>query len=57
MLVQQITPIVQYKHEEYLLPAPQISSVPNKILVNRVGFLAHIRAAIISSLAFVDIEI
>ena len=47
-----LTPIVEYKGEEFLLLTPQISSVPNKVLKNPVGSLSHMRSLIIASLDF-----
>lgn len=48
----RLTPIVEYQGEKLLLLTPQISSVPNKVLKNPVGSLAHLRATIIASLDF-----
>ena len=47
-----LTPVVEYKGEEFLLLTPQISSVPNKVLQSPVGSLAHMRSLIIASLDF-----
>ena len=48
----RLTPIVEYEGEKLLLLTPQISSVPNKVLKNPVGSLAHLRETIIASLDF-----
>lgn len=48
----QLTPVVDYKGEKFVLLTPQISSVPNKALKNPVGSLVHMRSVIIASLDF-----
>jgi len=47
-----LTPTITYDGEEFLLLAPQIASMPSKLLNDPVGSLTHFRAEIIAALDF-----
>ncbi len=48
-----LTPRISFDGEELLLLTPQIASVPEKLLRNPVGSLAHFREQIIAALDLV----
>ena len=48
----RLTPEITYQGEKLLLLTPQISSVPARLLTERIGSLSHFREHIIRSLDF-----
>jgi toxin CcdB len=50
--MQILTPIIEYKDEKLILLTPQIASIPNKILKEPIGSLAHLRDDILGAIDF-----
>jgi toxin CcdB len=50
--MQILTPIIEYKDEKLILLTPQIASIPNKILKEPIGSLAHLRDDILGAIYF-----
>ena len=47
-----LTPLIEYKNEQYILLTPQISSMQSKLLNNPVGSIASLRDDIIAAVDF-----
>ena len=50
--MDKLTPCVTYLDEELLILTPQLASVPNSILKEQIGSLAHLRHEILNALDF-----
>ncbi len=47
-----LTPLIEYKSEQYILLTPQIASMKSKLLKNPVGSIASLRNEIIAAIDF-----
>lgn len=50
--MNRLTPQIEYKGEQLILLAPQLASVPEKILKKPIGTIEHLRDEIIKALDF-----
>lgn len=50
--LKRLTPTIEYEVEELLLLVPQLTSVQAKMLKHPIGFLSHLREAIVAALDF-----
>jgi toxin CcdB len=47
-----LTPLIEYKNEQYILLTPQIASMPSKLLKDPVGSVKSLRDEIIAAIDF-----
>ena len=50
--MKNLTPKVEYDGEQLLLPVPQNTTIPSRLLKNPVGSLSHLRDEIVAALTF-----